>query len=59
MSEKTAVEWLVSYMTENFHLTDEALLKFKEAKEMERQQLMDFFVAGDERGTGEVPFNAE
>jgi hypothetical protein len=45
MSEQTAVEWLVSYMTENFHLTDEALLKFKEAKEMERQQLKDAAVS--------------
>lgn len=35
---QTAVEQLVNYMIENFHLTDEALEKFEEAKKMEKQQ---------------------
>ena len=59
MAQQTAVEQLVNYMKENFHLTDEALEKFEEAKQMEKEQIFDAFVAGDERGTGEVPFNAE
>ena len=29
------------------------------AKEKEMHQIFDAFVAGDERGTGEIPFNAE
>jgi hypothetical protein len=43
ISEQTAVEWLVSYMTQNFHLTDEALLKFKEANEIFEKQIMNAF----------------
>ena len=38
MAQQTAVEQLINYMKENFHLTDESLQKFKEAKEMEKQQ---------------------
>ena len=36
---QTAVEQLVNYMKENFHLTDEALQKFEEALQMEWEQL--------------------
>ena len=28
-------------------------------KPMQRQQIYEAFVAGDERGTGEIPFNCE
>lgn len=37
---QTAVEFLVNYMKENFHLTDEALEKFEQAKQMEREQMI-------------------
>ena len=39
MAQQTAVEQLVNYMIENFHLTDEALQKFEQAKQMEKEQL--------------------
>jgi hypothetical protein len=38
MAQQTAVEQLINYMKENFHLTDESLKKFEEAKEIEKQQ---------------------
>ena len=41
MAQQTAVEQLVNYMKENFHLTDEALEKFEQAKQMEREQIME------------------
>jgi hypothetical protein len=40
MAQQTAVEWLVKYMIENFHLTDESLSKFEQAKAMEKEQIM-------------------
>lgn len=43
---QTAVEQLVNYMKENFHLTDEALQKFEQAKQMERGQHDITFTAG-------------
>ena len=39
MAQQTAVEQLIIYMKEKFHLTDESLQKFEEAKEMEKEQL--------------------
>lgn len=45
---QTAVEQLVNYMKENFHLTDEALEKFEQAKQMEREQIMEAYVDGYE-----------
>lgn len=36
---QTAVEQLVNYIKENFHLTDEALIKFEKAKQIERWQI--------------------
>ena len=38
--KQTAVEWLVNYMVENFHLTDESLSKFEQAKAMEKEQIL-------------------
>ena len=43
---QTAVEQLVNYMKENFHLTDEALEKFEEAKQMEREQIEEAWKDG-------------
>jgi hypothetical protein len=40
MAQQTAVEWLVKYMIENFHLTDESLSKFEQAKAMEKEQVI-------------------
>lgn len=45
---QTAIEYLVNYLEENFHLTDEAFLKFKEAKEMEKQQIAEAYRTGVE-----------
>jgi hypothetical protein len=39
MAQQTSVEQLINYMKENFHLTDESLQKFEEAKEMFQQQI--------------------
>lgn len=44
--QQTAVQWLIEYMEANFHLTDESREKFKEAKEMEKMQMKDFFGMG-------------
>ena len=40
MAQQTAVDWLVNYMIENFHLTDESLSKFEQAKAMEKEQIV-------------------
>ena len=46
MAQQTAVNILVSYMLENFHLTDEALEKFEQAKQMEKEQRIKDYNAG-------------
>jgi hypothetical protein len=46
MAQQTAVEWLVKYIIENFHLTDESLSKFEQAKAMEKEQIVDAYQAG-------------
>ena len=43
---QTAVEQLVNYMIENFHLTDEALEKFEDAKQREKEQRFEDFKQG-------------
>jgi hypothetical protein len=48
--KQTAVEWLVNYMVENFHLTDESLSKFEQAKAMEREQMEEIHTDGFEQG---------
>lgn len=56
---QTAVQQLVNYMQENFHLTDESLIKFEEALQMEKEQMIDFafntyyYISGIMK----VPFN--
>jgi hypothetical protein len=47
MAQQTAVEQLINYMQENFHLTDESLKKFEEAKEVFQQQIELAWKSGD------------
>jgi hypothetical protein len=47
MALKTAEDQLINYMKENFHLTDESLKKFEEAKELNRQQIEAAWKRGD------------
>ena len=47
MAQQTAVDKLIIYMKENFHLTDESLEKFDEAKEMFQQQIESAWKRGD------------
>lgn len=57
--QKTAMQKLIDYMEENYHLTEESRYEFKKALEEEIEQIKTAFVAGDERGTNDIPFNAE
>jgi len=38
MKNKTAVEWLIEEMKKQYHLTNETLMDFEAAKELEKQQ---------------------
>jgi hypothetical protein len=70
MAQQTAVEWLDNKLWKlrlklragkisiKFYLEQEARL-ILQAKEMFQEQIEDSFVAGDERGTKDIPFNAE
>ena len=60
MAQQTAVEQLINYMKENFHLTDESLKKFEEAKQMEKHEKAKCWIASAKYGlkilnTGEEP----
>lgn len=57
--QKTAMQKLIDYMEENYHLTEESRYEFKKALEEEIEQIKTAFVAGDQRGTNDIPFNAE
>ena len=57
--QKTAMQKLIDYMEENYHLTEESRYEFKKRLEEEIEQIKTAFVAGDERGTNDIPFNAE
>ena len=46
----SAVEWLTNYMKANFHLTDESIEIFEQAKQMEKEQIMDAYLAGESDG---------
>lgn len=48
MAQQTAVEQLVNYMKENFHLTDEALEMFEQALQMESDKAFEIFKAGQD-----------
>jgi hypothetical protein len=41
MTNKTAVQTLIDYMEENYHLTEESRLEFKKALEMEKEQIIN------------------
>ena len=41
MAQQTAVNFLINYMCANFHLTDESLEKFEQAKAMEKEQIIN------------------
>lgn len=57
--QKTAMQKLIDYMEENYHLTEESRYEFKKALEEEIEQIKTAFVAGSERGTKDIPFNCE
>jgi hypothetical protein len=65
MAQQTAVEWLYNdlFPKKLDGFSDEEWSKiieaFEQAAEMEKKQIEDAFVAGDERGTKDIPFNAE
>ena len=41
---ETAVNFLINYLIENFHLTDASFEKFEEAKEMEKEQIIQTYI---------------
>ncbi len=45
-TKQTAVEWLTNYMKANFHLTDESIEIFEQAKQMEKEQIMYAYCKG-------------
>jgi hypothetical protein len=49
---KTAVEWLEAYLKKFNHIQESLSLRkaFEQAKEMEKQQIIDAINFGDERG---------
>jgi len=59
MSKKeTAVQFLLSHIAdEGKDMIGRDILE--QAIQMERDQIEEAFVAGDERGTKDIPFNAE
>jgi hypothetical protein len=60
MTQQTTVEKIENYMIENFHLTEEALYELKQAKEMEKQQILAAFEEGANDGYyGEGSSNKE
>jgi regulator of PEP synthase PpsR (kinase-PPPase family) len=52
MQNKTAVQKLIDYMEENYHLTEESRLEFKKALEEEKQQIMDAWQYGMKSDNG-------
>lgn len=56
--KQTAVQWLIENMPEDYRLALPYEL-VEQAIQMEREQIEEAFVAGDERGTNDIPFNAE
>lgn len=56
MSKQSSVEFLEIQMIKNGTIVYNDI---KKAKQMHKEEILDAFVAGDERGTGEIPFNCE
>jgi hypothetical protein len=52
MANKTAVQTLIDYMEENYHLTEESRLEFKKALELEKKQIMDAWQYGMKSDNG-------
>jgi hypothetical protein len=52
MKNKTAVQTLIDYMEENYHLTEESRLEFKKALELEKKQIMDAWQYGMKSDNG-------
>lgn len=56
--KQTAVQWLIEELRKPY--SDKYIADISnKALQMEREQIIDAFVAGDERGTNDIPFNAE
>lgn len=56
--KQTAVQWLLEELRKPY--SDKYIADISnKALQMEREQIIDAFVAGDERGTNDIPFNAE
>lgn len=63
-NKQTAVEFLETtflnrLVDAGIMISKYDLKLFERAKQMEREQIIEAFVAGDERGTKDIPFNAE
>ena len=58
-TKQTAVDQLWEQLPKEFTNAGSSQDLYIQIKEVEYEQIMDAFVAGDERGTGEIPFNAE
>jgi hypothetical protein len=61
---KTAIEEMMDIMEMDHNNGVEYSMKvfygmLKEAKKIEQEQILQAFVAGSERGTNNIPFNAE
>ena len=49
----TAIQELITYMEENFYLTDESREKFVEAIEKDKQQIIEAFNSGQAKEASE------
>ena len=58
MTNKTAVQTLIDYMEENYHLTEESRLEFKKALQEEKQQIINAVEWNYKSNMGEVYYNA-
>jgi hypothetical protein len=52
MSKQTAVEYLIEHLKEMYHLTEETLYEFEQAKEMEKDQIEDAWTDGMKSNQG-------
>jgi hypothetical protein len=64
--KKTAIEYLVEEVSDILGVIETTTMQYlllvdaiNKAKELHKEQILEAFVSGDERGTGEIPFNAE
>lgn len=60
MSKQSSIDWLIEQINQDYpEMTWAYKKECEKAKAMHREEILDAFVAGDERGTGEIPFNCE